>query len=119
MKKLITYFLVFLTITIVVIYFSTYIYKQQGELSKFNTSFELVVKETEHGWNYEIYKDDKILVKQDIIPGATGKQYFKTKSDAKKIGLLVLTKIKNNERPNITLKELEDNIILPKFRTGN
>lgn len=110
MKKIIIYLLVFLTITIVVISFSTYIYKQK-EISKFKTTLKLVVNETKHGWNYEIYKGDIILVKQDIIPSVSGKQYFKTKNDAKKIGLLVLTKLKNNERPIITIKDIEDNKI--------
>ena len=110
MKKIITYTLVFFTITFVVIYFSMLIYKQE-EKSKFNSSLELIVRETSHGWSYDIYRNEKILVKQDIIPVVLGKQYFKTKQDAKKIGLLVLKKIRNHEHPTITLNELDENNI--------
>lgn len=110
MKKIITYTLVFFTITFVVIYFSMLIYKQE-EKSKFNTSFELVVRETSLGWSYDIYKNEKIIVKQDIIPVVNGKQYFKTKKDAKKIGLLVLNKLKSSKNPIITLEELENSDI--------
>tara|TARA_R110000796_G_C14570566_1_gene435713 strand:- start:11914 stop:12192 length:279 start_codon:yes stop_codon:yes gene_type:complete len=86
------------------------LYKQK-EMSKFNTPIELVVKETKYGWSYEVFEGDKILVRQEIIPGVSGKQYFKTKQDAKKIGLLVLAKIRNHEHPIITLTELEENNI--------
>ena len=107
MKKLITYFLVFLAITIVVIYFSTFIYTQE-ENGKLKTPLELVVIEGNNGWGYEIHNSGIILVKQEIIPVVPGKQYFKTKNDAKKIGVLVLNKLKINEKPIITLKDLEE-----------
>lgn len=110
MKKIITYALVFFTITFVVIYLSMLIYKRE-EKSKFNTSLELVVRETSFGWSYDIYKNKKIIVQQDIIPVVPGKQYFKTKQDAKKIGLLVLNKLKSNKSPIITLEELEESDI--------
>ncbi len=51
MKKIITYTLVFFTITLVVVYFSVLIYKQE-EMSKFNNSLELVIRQTEYGWSY-------------------------------------------------------------------
>ncbi len=71
----------------------------------------LVVRENSTGWSYEIYENDSILIKQEIIPGVSGMQSFETKNDAKKIGKLVLMKLKNQEQPTITLKELEDNNI--------
>ncbi|MDE3741142.1 DUF4907 domain-containing protein [Maribacter polysaccharolyticus] len=110
MKRIITYILVFFTITIVVTYFSMLLYRQV-EMNKSDSSLELIVKETEHGWGYEILEDNKIIVIQEIIPGVIGNQYFKTKKDAKKIGLLVLTKLKNNKRPIITAEDLEENRI--------
>ena len=108
MKKIITYILVFFTITLVATYFSSLIYKQE-EMRKLNTQLELVIRQTKYGWSYEIFKNETMLVKQDLIPGVSGKQYFKTKNDAKKIGLLVLSKLRNNQPPLIYAKDLEVN----------
>ncbi|WP_417873578.1 DUF4907 domain-containing protein [Xanthomarina gelatinilytica] len=113
MKNIITYIIIFLTITFVVIYLSLCFYKQK-EITRFGTHLELVLKETPDGWCYEIYKNDKIFIKQDIIPVVSGNQIFKSKEDAKKIGVLVLNKLKNHESPTITLEDLENNNIYYK-----
>lgn len=110
MKNIVRYFLIFLIITIAVIYCSIFFY-EQDEKGIYNTQLELVVKENGTGWSYEIYDNNNILIKQEIIPGVSGKQYFATKNEAKKIGKLVLMKLRNHQQPTITVKELEDSKI--------
>lgn len=58
------------------------------------------------GWGYTIKKDNKILIKQSIIPVLPALRYFKNEDEALKVGHLVAERIKNNLAPGITRNDL-------------
>ncbi|MBW1294108.1 DUF4907 domain-containing protein [Aquimarina litoralis] len=57
-------------------------------------------------WYYEIYTRNKLIIKQETIPGISKIQYFNTKEEAEKIGLLVIRKLKSGIIPTISINEL-------------
>jgi hypothetical protein len=59
------------------------------------------------GWGYDIYKNDSIYIHQMSIPALEGATHFKSESDAKKVAILVIEKIKYHQFPTITLEELD------------
>ncbi len=61
-----------------------------------------------NGWGYDIVNNDKIYIHQEFIPVIRGKKGFNTEQDARRTGSLVLEKIRNNEVPALTLKDLKD-----------
>lgn len=78
-------------------------------------SLELI-NTSENIWGYLILSGEKTIIYQEYIPCIKGNIPFASKSDAKKIGLLVLDKLQNNQRPSCTLEELKEyNIITKKF----
>lgn len=58
------------------------------------------------GWGYIITKDEKVIIKQTIIPVISENKSFKTEEEALKVGNLVLQKLKNNLSPTVTKKDL-------------
>ena len=73
--------------------------------SKF--SFKVTGSKSE-GWGYQIYKGEKIIIDQTIIPAISGRNRFATKEDAAKVGELVWKKIsKNRGFPSVTVFELD------------
>jgi len=63
---------------------------------------------TDKGWGYSIFVDNKLFIRQDIIPAVEGNEGFATKDDATKVAELVLNKIKNNEKPIVKKEELKE-----------
>jgi hypothetical protein len=60
------------------------------------------------GWGYDIFVTNVRTIHQPIIPAIPGNKSFKTESDAKKIGLLALSKMKKSGGlPTILIKELD------------
>ncbi len=77
-----------------------------------NNNIAVKTKQTKLGWGYDIYVKDKLIITQDIIPSILGNKAFKTENDAKKIGDLMVLKMKKKQLPNITEQELDScNII--------
>jgi hypothetical protein len=58
------------------------------------------------GWGYTIETNEKIIIKQTMIPTVSQKRSFKNEADALKVGNLVLERIKQNLSPTITKKDL-------------
>ncbi|WP_367772122.1 DUF4907 domain-containing protein [Flavobacterium sp. WC2421] len=58
------------------------------------------------GWGYIITKDEKIIIKQTVIPVISENKSFKTEEEALKVGNLVLQKLKDNLSPTVTKKDL-------------
>ena len=60
------------------------------------------------GWEYDIYVDHKLYIKQDRIPAISGIHGFVTKADAEKTANLVIQKIKQGQVPALSEQELKD-----------
>ncbi|WP_185965497.1 DUF4907 domain-containing protein [Flavobacterium zepuense] len=65
------------------------------------------VHRTGNGYGYSITVKNKILIKQDFIPGTEGNHAFCDSLDAEKVASSVLTKLKQKEMPTITPAELK------------
>lgn len=61
---------------------------------------------TATGWGYTIANDEKIIIKQTIIPAIDTYKGFRTEKDAIKIANLVIKKLEANLSPTITKKDL-------------
>jgi len=69
---------------------------------------------TGFGWGYLILADQKIYIKQEYMPGISGKHEFKTADDALLVGNLVIKRIRLNQMPMITQRDLDSLGLLPK-----
>ncbi len=97
MKKWIAIFFVLIITSILVV-----------KLGSTSTSgYKLEAFKVDNGWGYTILKKEKVIIRQDIIPGIQVKKPFATKKDAKIVGELMIEKLKNKEIPTITYKELQ------------
>ncbi|MES2240395.1 MAG: DUF4907 domain-containing protein [Bacteroidota bacterium] len=61
---------------------------------------------TPTGWGYLIKNNDKIIIKQSIIPVISDQKSFQNEEEALKVGNLVLQKLKEQKSPTITKKDL-------------
>ncbi len=110
MKK---YILIYFTFFLAVSFFSACNSNGSGE----NTNEQMAKKgmvpvnasifKTDKGWGYSILVNNKLLIRQDIIPAVEGNKGFATKDDATKVAELVLDKIKNNEKPIVKKEDLK------------
>ncbi len=62
----------------------------------------------EDGYGYSIAIRDKIIIYQPFIPAVEGNVPFSSRSDARKTGKIVRKKLKNNQEPALTVKELKE-----------
>ena len=69
--------------------------------------YALEVFKNEDGWGYQIFVRGKLVIKQNHIPGIKDKNAFKTEGDAKKIGYLVIKRLKKNKPPSISKEDLK------------
>lgn len=61
---------------------------------------------TNSGWGYSISYQEKIIIKQSIIPVINDNKSFSTEEDALKTANLVVEKLKQNLSPTVTENEL-------------
>lgn len=59
-----------------------------------------------NGWGYTIEINNKIIIKQTVIPTVSAKRNFNNEADALKVGNWVLKRIKQNLSPTVTKKDL-------------
>ncbi len=71
-----------------------------------NKNLNVQSLKTPTGWGYFITNNEKIIIKQTIIPVISENKSFKTKEEALKVGNLVLQKLKDDLSPTITKKDL-------------
>ena len=69
--------------------------------------FSSTVFQTGNGWGYSIYINDALFIKQETIPGYTGKNGFQGKEEAEEAAQLIINKMKGGQRPAVTTFELE------------
>ncbi len=108
MKTALGYMVIFGTITFGVL-IGSYFLKKEKKSNYYSKYYWVKVKELsdDQGWYYEIYKGDSMLIKQVNIPGTSGKQFFTSNTDAKKIALLVVNKLERKILPYISLADLD------------
>lgn len=58
------------------------------------------------GWGYIISINNKIIIKQTIIPAISESKSFKSEKEALAVGRLVLDKLNSDNSPTITKNEL-------------
>ncbi|MDD3723082.1 MAG: DUF4907 domain-containing protein [Lutibacter sp.] len=104
MKKWIFIFTVLIITAILVV--------KLGGTATSTNDYKLETFMVNNGWGYSILKKDKVIIKQDIIPGIQVKKPFATKKDAVIIGELMIEKLKNKKIPSITYKELQINGVI-------
>ncbi|MDO9184186.1 MAG: DUF4907 domain-containing protein [Bacteriovorax sp.] len=71
-----------------------------------NKRYNLETFKVNNGWGYSIYKEKKLIIKQENIPSIQIKKPFATETDAIKIGELMVRKLEKRKTPSITYQEL-------------
>lgn len=70
----------------------------------------------EHGWGYELFSGEKVIIHQEIIPVIEGECPFLTRKDARKTGKLALHKLSGGRMPVITKQDLDSlKIVYPEI----
>jgi hypothetical protein len=87
------------------IYCGNYINTNAKQMQKDAEYSYKVIGSVNGTWGYDIFKNQKLFIHQINKPSVTGNEGFKTKSDAEKVALLVIDKLKNGEMPPSVTKE--------------
>lgn len=72
-----------------------------------DTLYFVEVIEIEGGYGYQISHNSHIAIFQPFIPAISGKKPFAEKDDAKKVGRLVMERMKSGENYTVTRQDLE------------
>ncbi len=73
-----------------------------------NSEYNMKTIQESDGWSYIILKDETPVIYQKYMPGIEGNIVFDSKRSAKRIGKLVLKKLKNHRSPYISQFELNE-----------
>lgn len=71
-----------------------------------NKEYHLNSIQINKGWGYTISVNDKIIIKQTVIPTVAENRSFSSEGDALKVGKLVVERMKQNLSPTLTKKDL-------------
>jgi hypothetical protein len=67
-----------------------------------------IIPASNNTWCYDIYKDGRLYIHQQNIPGMAGNEGFKRKEFAMKVAKLVIEKIEKGQMPpTITIEEMK------------
>ena len=69
---------------------------------------------TDDGWGYTVFVNGKVFIKQSFIPVIEGNKSFPKEEDAIKLATLVVSKLKDHEKPTIRMDELQQLGIVEK-----
>jgi hypothetical protein len=72
-----------------------------------SNDFELGVFAEKNSWGYFIKHQKKIIIQQAHIPAVQNFRSFRSAAEAQRVGELVIYKLKNRQKPQITLAELD------------
>jgi len=75
-------------------------------ISCFKEHLDVKSIKTKNGWGYTILQNDKILIKQTIIPVISESKSFNSEDDALKVADLVVKKLNQNISPSVTKNDL-------------
>jgi hypothetical protein len=89
--------------------------KLEGDINFIVFETDTVDGSGQSGWGYDIYINDKRMIRQSHIPAVEGVQTFESKSDAGKVAGLVTYKLKNQIMPpSVSIEELDSLEIVKK-----
>ncbi|MGJ5640943.1 DUF4907 domain-containing protein [Formosa sp. S-31] len=71
------------------------------------SNYNIEVYPVTTGYGYKISVSKRVLIQQDVIPAIAENTAFCSSEDAKKTGLLVISKLEHKQNPRITKTELE------------
>jgi hypothetical protein len=69
-------------------------------------NLKVVSIKIKNGWGYTIQKNDKIFIRQTIVPAVSSHKCFQSEKEALAVGQLVVQKLKSNLAPTITKGDL-------------
>jgi hypothetical protein len=69
--------------------------------------FSVKTIELSTGYGYEIIYENKVIIKQEIIPSVSSNISFHTENDAKRTAQLVVGKLKKRKIPSVSRGELD------------
>ena len=73
-----------------------------------DTHYSIEIIEVNGGYGYQISHNNHITIFQPFIPAISGKKPFMEKEDAKKVGKLVMRRMKTGENYTVTRHDLEN-----------
>jgi hypothetical protein len=69
-------------------------------------NLKVVSIKIKNGWGYTILSNNKIIIKQTIVPAVSQYKCFQSEKEALAVGQLVAQKLKSNLAPTITKGDL-------------
>jgi len=72
-----------------------------------NNKIDYRVIRVKSGWGYELFREDRVIIHQEIIPAIEGNSPFLSRSDARNTGKLALYKLSTGKIPMITRQDLD------------
>ena len=80
----------------------------KGEVVKQAAFSYIIVPAPNNTFGYELFRDDKLFIRQMNIPGMLGMDGFKGKTAAERVAALVIQKLRAGEMPpTVTKAEME------------
>ncbi len=103
----------FLIIGITALLIGTLLDISNPQIKSVETGYGLKLAENpmDKSWYYEIYANGKLQIRQEYVPGISEKVRFASKTEAERIGTIVLNRLKSGRFPTITKQDLEENEI--------
>lgn len=71
---------------------------------------ELQTFQLRDGWGYQILVDGKVFIYQPTIPAIDSEKAFPDQESARKVGMLVLKRIKSKKDPTVTHNEINHSL---------
>ncbi|MBK3516318.1 DUF4907 domain-containing protein [Carboxylicivirga marina] len=71
-------------------------------------AYSYKIHKVESGYGYQVFNNDKLLIQQDFIPTLEGYIPFDEKNKAEAAAKLVISKLKDKQRPALTNLEIEN-----------
>lgn len=93
-----------------IIFLSYFSFSSHSDKNKSADGYSVETFKSANGWGYQISKQEKVIIVQPFIPCLIGEKPFPDEKSALETGELVLSKIRNDEAPSITIEELKTKI---------
>lgn len=84
-----------------------FFYNPRSDKNKYSDEYSVKTFQSGDGWGYQISQKEKVIIMQPYMPCLIGENPFPDEKSARETGELVLSKIRDNQDPLITMEELE------------